>query len=257
MLIFFYIYIFIIGILFGSFTNVLIYRIPIKLSIVFPFSHCPVCKHKIQWYDNIPILSYVLLGGKCRYCKSKISIQYPIIETISGLIFVLIYYKFGLSLNAIIYMLLTPLLISIFIIDMKTQYIYDSENIAVFILFLVYFFYQLIIVHKFLWENLISGGISLMVFAGIFFLAKLFYKKEEFGSGDIFLGTVLAFFFTYRYFMIFFVLSTTLAALYGLIILLFFKKHHVAFGPFLIVSLYIVLFFSHFFQLVLKPYITI
>jgi len=88
-----YISILIIGFIFGSFFNVLIYRLPKKESILFPSSHCQNCNNEIKWYDNIPILSYILLRGRCRYCKEKISIQYPIIEFLTGIIFILIIIK--------------------------------------------------------------------------------------------------------------------------------------------------------------------
>ena len=77
---------FIIGAIFGSFANVLIYRLPRDMSIVYPASHCPKCNHKLAWYDNIPIISYIILGGRCRYCKAPISLRYPLVELITGVL---------------------------------------------------------------------------------------------------------------------------------------------------------------------------
>ncbi len=86
---------FIFGILIGSFLNVVIYRIPKNESIVFPSSKCQSCGNSLKWYHNIPIFSWVFLGGKCAFCKDKISVQYPVVEFVTGLIFVAIYMKLG------------------------------------------------------------------------------------------------------------------------------------------------------------------
>ena len=102
MQIFIYIIIFVFGIVLGSFYNVLGYRLPRKESIVFPSSHCPNCKHKLNFLDLIPILSYIFLKGKCRYCKKKISIIYPIIEFLTGILFVLSYHIYGISIETLI-----------------------------------------------------------------------------------------------------------------------------------------------------------
>ncbi|HEX9912829.1 MAG TPA: prepilin peptidase, partial [candidate division Zixibacteria bacterium] len=83
--------IFIFGLAIGSFLNVCIYRIPLRKSIIFPASHCPKCGNKIRAFDNIPVLSYLILKGKCRYCKEKISFIYPVVELLSGLLFLSLY----------------------------------------------------------------------------------------------------------------------------------------------------------------------
>ena len=94
--------IFIFGMVIGSFFNVLGYRLPKKESIVFPSSHCPNCKHKLNFRDLFPVLSYLFLKGKCRYCKIKISPIYPLIELITGILFVISYLIFGISIDFII-----------------------------------------------------------------------------------------------------------------------------------------------------------
>lgn len=87
------------GIVIGSFLNVCIVRLPHEMSVSFPRSHCPKCKKPIAFYDNVPILSYLILGGRCRHCKAAISIRYPVVEAVSGLISVMLYFKFGLSVE--------------------------------------------------------------------------------------------------------------------------------------------------------------
>ena len=115
--------IFIYGIIIGSFLNVCIYRIPREESIAFPSSHCPSCGTSLKWYDNIPLFSYISLMGKCRYCKTKISLQYPIIEFINGFTYLLLYNHFDLSLVFIFYALICSVLIVITFIDYYTHHI--------------------------------------------------------------------------------------------------------------------------------------
>lgn len=91
--------VFIIGILIGSFLNVCIYRIPKHETVVFGRSHCMSCNREIKWYDLIPVFSYLFLRGRCRYCKEKLSLQYPCIELITGIIFVALYYCMGLTIH--------------------------------------------------------------------------------------------------------------------------------------------------------------
>jgi len=98
--------IFILGLIVGSFSNVCIYRVPRNESIIYPASHCPKCRSKIKPFDNIPLLSFILLKGRCRNCKSKISIQYPIVELLTGLMYLIIYLIYGLSVQTLIYIIL-------------------------------------------------------------------------------------------------------------------------------------------------------
>lgn len=119
-------FIFVFGAVIGSFLNVCIYRIPKGESIAYPPSHCGNCNHKLGIWDLFPIVSYVFLRGKCRYCNSKVSIQYPLVEALTGVLFLIIYLKYGLDIIMVKYLILVALLIVIGIIDFKTQDIYDS-----------------------------------------------------------------------------------------------------------------------------------
>jgi leader peptidase (prepilin peptidase)/N-methyltransferase len=116
--------IFILGLIVGSFSNVCIYRIPRNESIIYPASHCPKCRSSISPKDNIPLLSYILLKGRCRNCKSKISIQYPIVELLTGLTYLIIYLIYGLSIQTLIYIILSSALIIIAFIDLKILFPY-------------------------------------------------------------------------------------------------------------------------------------
>lgn len=96
-----YIFIFVLGTIIGSFLNVCIFRIPLEQSIAFPPSHCMNCGKRLKWYDMFPIISWIILKGKCRYCKSKISYRYPLVEFVTGIIFLAIYLKYGYTYETI------------------------------------------------------------------------------------------------------------------------------------------------------------
>ena len=137
MLIPIYIFITIVGILFGSFLNVLIYRIPKKEEFVKTSSHCMSCGHKLAWYDNIPLFSWIFLKGKCRYCKTKISIQYPIIELINGLLWLFVFYVNGISIHSLLICGMTSGLLALSIIDWRTYEIANGFHIYFGILALI------------------------------------------------------------------------------------------------------------------------
>lgn len=128
-IILFYLLIFIIGLCIGSFLNVCIYRIPREESIIFPSSHCTNCNNRLVWKDLIPIASYLLLKGECRYCKEKISPRYAIIELITAISYVLVFIKYGFSLYSFKYLILISLLIVISLIDIDTMSIYLKTTV--------------------------------------------------------------------------------------------------------------------------------
>ena len=129
-----YIVIFIFGITIGSFLNVCIYRIPLHQSIVTVSSHCMTCGRKLKWYDMVPVFSWLLLGGKCRSCKSKISLQYPVIELLNGILYVVICLVNGMDLFSLIYCLMTSALLTLSLIDWRTYEIPPGINGFLFIL---------------------------------------------------------------------------------------------------------------------------
>ena len=116
---------FFLGLSIGSFANVCIYRLPKKESIVFPKSHCPACLVIVRPLDNIPVLSFLILGGKCRECKNSISAINPAVEIITGLLFLAGYFKFGLSFDFLVYLMVAPALVIISAIDIEHQIIPD------------------------------------------------------------------------------------------------------------------------------------
>lgn len=251
-MIFYYILIFIFGLVFGSFFNVLIYRIPEKKSIVFPSSFCPVCKTSIKWYDNIPLISYIILRGKCRYCKAKISIIYPLVEFFTGLIFLLIFIKVGFNLLSIIYIILfSTLLVSSFI-DLKTKNVYIPVFFIPVIIYLLYVSIFLLSVTgesevfklPFLdfKESILGGFVGGLFIFVVRFLASKVMKKEGMGEGDIYVSSFIGLFIGYP--LIFYVFI--IAGILGLLAYFFYYRKkpepEIPFVPFLSLSSFIVFF---------------
>lgn len=232
---------FIIGLVLGSFFNVVAYRLPNKMSIVKPGSFCPKCKHKLKWYENIPLFSYVLQLGKCRSCKNKISIFYPTIELMTGLLFALSFYLFSISESFFLAIISSSFLVIVIVSDCKYMIIPDEVTIAAVILaFIVRVVYNPI-------EDILYYVISATALFATMYLLMLagnkIFKKESLGGGDIklmiFSGLTLG--FIDGLFTIF------LASFIALPISLFFyyrnKDNIVPFGPFLLLALLIIIIF--------------
>ena len=176
------------GLILGSFYNVLIYRLPRNISVVFPSSHCPNCNEKIRWYDNIPLISYIILRGRCRNCGAKISIQYPLVELSSGLLAMYSYYRWHLSPEALIVYIFFSALLVLSLIDLKFFILPDIitlPGIAVGLLS------SLIREDITLIQSLVGAGVGFL----IPFLIYIFYVKvrgmEGLGFGDVKLLTMI------------------------------------------------------------------
>ncbi len=181
--------VFIVGMIFGSFYNVVGYRLPNEMSIAFPSSHCPNCNHKLKFYELIPVFSYVFLLGKCKSCKKRISFLYPFFEIITGLLFLLSYMVFGINIKFFISITFISILIIISISDIRYYIIPDEVLIVGSLLIII----ELIINSLISDINLISGVLipilnGLGAFA-ILYLFKVFgdvvFQKESLGGGDI------------------------------------------------------------------------
>lgn len=172
-----YIIIFIFGITIGSFLNVCIYRIPLGESIVTAPSHCMTCGRKLKWHDMVPVFSWLVLGGKCRNCKSKISVQYPIIEGVNGILYVMICAVNGLEWSSVIYCFMASALLVLSIIDWRTYEIPFGINVFLFVLGIA----MTILDRGNLVEHLI-GMICVSVLLGILYLLT---GGRAIGGGDI------------------------------------------------------------------------
>ena len=125
-----YILSFIFGIVIGSFVNVLIYRLPAHENIATEHSHCMSCNHKLRWYDLFPLFSWLFLRGKCRYCKAKISVQYPLVELINGIGYALIFILNGINVTSVCYALSFSMLVALSVIDWRTYEIPFGLNLS-------------------------------------------------------------------------------------------------------------------------------
>lgn len=233
--------IFILGLIVGSFSNVCIYRIPRNESIIYPASHCPKCRSKIKPVDNIPLLSFILLKGRCRNCKSKISIQYPIVELLTGLIYLIIYLAYGLSFQASIYIILSSALIIIAFIDLNEQIVPDVISLpGIVIGFIISFFVPYVSFINSALGVVVGGGIILIIGLG----GSVIFKKEAMGGGDVKLAAMIGAFLGWRYIIISLFLGFFLGALAGIILILSKIKSRddvVPFGPFIVLGSFITL----------------
>ena len=228
---------FLFGVIFGSFLNVIIYRIPNGLSIVSPRSFCIHCNNKISFFRNIPIISYILLRGKCNNCKEKISFSYPIVEFITGIIFIIGLNKFQIP-ESLVFILVTSLLLSISIIDYKHFIIPYQISISILLILMPYvIFYSNTSYHIY---GMIIGLSYLLL---IFILTWLITKKQAIGYGDIQLIILLGLWLGPLKILITIFLSACIGILYwGLLSIIngYTKHKKLPFGTFLSISSIIV-----------------
>lgn len=192
--------IFIIGLVFGSFYNVVGYRVPNNMSIIFPASHCPNCNHKLKFYELIPVISYIFLKGKCKECKKGISIMYPLFELITAITFLLSYIIFGFNIEFFIAITFISVLIIITISDIR-YYIIPDEVLIIGIILIILEKIILVILHGNFFDNLLLPIINGLGSFALLYLFKILgdfiFKKESLGGGDIkllfLIGLVLGF----------------------------------------------------------------
>ena len=241
----------ILGSLWGSFANVCIYRLPLKGGVVKGRSFCPKCKKKILWYENIPILSYFILGGKCSKCKKKISTQYLIVEAISIISFLIIYYLFGISLTTILLIILFLSFLIIFFIDLKH---YIIPDVLTFPMMALGFFKSFDPNLSPIFPNYINSLLGGIIGYGIIWLLILFYKKirnkEGMGLGDAKILAVVGFWFGWVSIPFVIFLSSTIALIVVIPDLLKKKKKltsQIPFGPYIIIATIIFIVFKDMF----------
>jgi leader peptidase (prepilin peptidase)/N-methyltransferase len=224
---------FIFGVVVGSFLNVCIFRMPAKTSIIKPLSQCPHCHHPIRLYDNIPLISYIVLRGKCRDCGGKISWQYPLVELITALLSLLLFLKFGLTLIFLTFFIFTAVLIVIAFIDFDHQIIPDVLTIPG----IPVFFLLAVFVVKVPWlEALIGLLIGGGVLFAIAFVYELLTKREGMGGGDIKLLAMIGGFLGWKSLIFILLFSSFSGVIVGITAMIIKKqdtKYAVPFGPFL------------------------
>ena len=243
-----YLAFFVLGSIWGSFSNVCIYRIPNNKSVIINRSYCPKCKNKIGWFDNIPFLSFVLLKGKCRNCNKAIGLQYFIVELLSAVSFVIIYHFYGISITSLLLLILSIYFIIIFFIDLKHLIIPNSLTFSLMFLGFIKSFDPNL--DKTIFPNyinsLIGGIFGYSIIWLIVFVYKKIRKKEGMGLGDAKLLGAIGFWFGWAS-IPFTIFLSSVAALIFVIPSIINKSKNMAsqipFGPYIIIGCIIYLIF--------------
>ena len=231
-------YLFIIGLFVGSFYNVVALRLCKNESIVFPGSHCVNCNHKLSWYELIPVFSYIGLRGRCHHCKKHISLQYPLIELLTGILFALSFYIFGFSYNTLISIVLCSIVIITYITDSKYMVILDEVLVVGSILILlIYLIFEGIVPS--LW-HLFDALIVFLIMVLVKFLGDFAFKQESLGWGDVKLSFIAGLVLGINLGIAYIVLGSFLAFPYALYISIKKKDSILPFGPFLATSLLVI-----------------
>ncbi len=238
--------IFIFGLILGSFLNVIIYRLPRHESIVYPSSHCPYCSAHIKPYDNIPLLSYAILGGKCRSCGKHISLRYPFVELLAGLSGVAIYLKYGLGIDWIFLFVLSLSLITIIFIDLDNRIIPNVITYpGIVIGFAASFFMTINSVTGSVLGSLMGGG----VLYATAYLYKSITKQEGMGMGDVKLMAMLGAFLGWQASLFIIITSAFAGSIAGIALMLFAgknRKYAIPYGPFISLGAFIYLFYGQY-----------
>ena len=242
------IFVIILGGLWGSFANVCIYRLPINKGVVSGRSFCPNCKKLITWKDNIPIISFLSLNGKCRNCKKKISPQYLLIELITIVYFLVIYHLFGITITTLLFLILGLSFIIIFFIDLKHYIIPNVLTFSLMIIgFLKSFDPNLNPIFPNFINSLIGGIFGYFVIWSIIYFYKQVRKKEGMGLGDAKLLSVIGFWFGWISIPFVIFLSSIIALLFVIPSLIKKSKKlssQIPFGPYIIIGTLIYLIFE-------------
>lgn len=242
--------IFIFGAMIGSFLNVCIHRMPQGESVVWPSSHCPHCKKRIPAYDNIPFISYILLGAKCRFCKGKISLRYPLVELLTALLFLWFFSRWGLSYDFIFYIVFLAGLIIATFVDIKHRIIPDEISLGGIVVGFLLSSVRGLHLAPFAYnpKPMINSFLGIIIGGGIIymtgFLFDIIYFKllkrppiqgetESMGGGDVKLLAMIGAFLGWKAAVVTFFLAPFLGAIVGVVNLTIKKDHTIPYGPFL------------------------
>ena len=228
--------VFLFGLCVGSFVNVVVYRLNHSLSPLRGRSFCPKCKKKIPWQDNLPLLSFILLRGRCRFCHSPISWQYPLVELATGLATVFVLYSVSNYLLAIYYLVITYALIALFVSDFRYQTIPDE------------IVYPMILISLLYTISYTPYAILAALGASLFFLALVLVTRGRgMGMGDVKLAGLMGLVLGFPEIVVALMLAFLTGAIVGVILVSIGKKHfreHIPFGPFLTSATWISLFWG-------------
>jgi len=230
-----YLFVFMVGCILGSFLNVCIYRLPRGESIVAPASHCPKCNQKIRPLDNIPVLSFLLLRGKCRHCLQRISPRYPLVEVLTGILFVLFFARAGWSVDFVRFTVLASILIPVAFIDLEYKLILNVFTLPGMVFGLVL---QLLL-NPARWQQPVIG---ILAGAGFIYLVRLvgnlLLKQESMGLGDVKLAAMIGAFLGPRVVLVL-LLAFFIAAPVAAVVMAvhrFQARREIPFGPFIVAA---------------------
>ena len=232
---------FMLGTIFGSFYYVVAYRIPRGESIVSPPSHCPKCNHRLGPLELIPIFSYLLQLGKCKNCKCKISVFYPLFEFVCGLLFGFSFLSYGFSLDLIVVLTFVSMIMIIILSDI--YYMIISDEVLIF--FGISLFIEMIVIYGcgYAFTHLIYGVISFFIMYSLKLLGDFLFKRESMGGGDIKLMFIFGLMFGFDMSIISIFFASIIGLPISLVLLRKSEDHVLPFGPYLgIAALIIVLF---------------
>lgn len=241
---------FIIGLCFGSFVNAWVWRTKVGKSVAKGRSMCPDCKHQLSAIDNIPLVSYLLLKGKCRYCKKPISIQYPLVELITALLFVALYLYFA-PINTyqwfqlVAWCVITVLLVAAFVYDLRHMLLPDKFTLPVVVIAVILLIAQAV---QFGISSIYAQLIATLIFAGLYLAIWVLSKGKLLGGGDIRLAVLMGLLLSVPQLLVAVFVAYMVGAILGVLLIAFkFKKRTdaVPLAPFLIFGLYFGLFFGN------------
>ncbi|MGC8900317.1 MAG: prepilin peptidase [bacterium] len=239
-----YVFVSLFGLIIGSFLNVVIYRLPRHESIIHPGSHCPYCGNAIKPFDNIPVISYLILKGRCRYCKNKIPIRYPIVELTTAVLFTCLYIRYGMSIDTVVFFILGAGLIAITFIDLDHRIIPNAISYpGIVIGFVSSFFIST--------NNPINSIIGIFAGSGILFLTAFIYRAvtgvEGMGMGDVKLMAMIGAFLGWQASLFTIVISALVGSIVGVVLIVFMgkgRRYAIPYGPFISASAVIYLFYG-------------
>lgn len=227
-----YVFVFIMGIMFGSFLNVLIYRIPKGEEFVKTSSHCMSCGHKLAWYDNIPLFSWISLKGRCRYCKEQISKQYPVIEALNGLVWLFVFFVNGVNIDSLLICAMASGLLVMGVIDFRTQEIANGFHL---------FFGTLALAHIALdYHNWLNYVIGMFCVSLILFIIYMISAGGAIGGGDVKLMASCGLFLGWQNVILATAIGCIVGSIIHLIRMRFFNAGRVlAMGPYLAIGIFV------------------
>ena len=251
--------VFIFGSIVGSFLNVCIHRMPKSESVVWPRSHCPKCQKRIPGYDNIPFISYLLLGGRCRFCQEKISLRYPLVELLTAILMVVLFNRFGLNYGFFLYMVMLWCLIIATFVDIAHRIIPDEVSVGGMIIgfIMVSITGFTLTPLKFTFSPMLKSVLGIIVGGGIIYLTGVIFdliyfkllkrpaingETESMGGGDVKLLAMIGAFMGWQIAIITFFLAPFLGILMGVVNLATKKDHTIPYGPFLSIAALVTLF---------------